>query len=120
MDNSLESSYILQGESKTKDILTNINRINSAKYNDALLPSELASNIITIGEIFSKQLENNVNKSSVGDFENLIPSFDYETKYYKYQKMPEALKIVHETNAAAILSYEERYKENETGFAKAA
>lgn len=119
MDNSFESSDILKGESKTNDSLTNLNRINTAKYNDALLPSELAGNIITIGEIYSKQLEKNVNKSSVEDFENLIPDFDYETKHFKHKKMSEALKIVHETNAASIVTYKERYKENETGFAKA-
>ena len=112
MENSFEFDDELKGESKTKDILTRINRINDAKYNDALLPAELAGIIISIGEIYSKQLEQNKNKFLNEDFENLIPDFNYQTKYFKHEKLGAALKMVCEANAAALITYEERYKGN--------
>ena len=120
MENSFEFSDVLKGESKTKQILMEVNRINEAKHNNALLSNELAGVIISIGEIYSNQLKNNTNKTPNEDFENLIPDFDYETKYFKHEKLSSALKIVREANTASIFSYEERYKENESGFVKAA
>lgn len=107
-------------ESKTKDILRAINRINDAKYNGALLPNELASTIIYIGELYSNQLKNNTNKYSSEDFENLVPNFDYKTKYYQHQKLAAANNIVRETNSAALIYYEERYKENNNVVTKVA
>ena len=75
---------------------------------------------ISIGELYSGQLKQNKNVPFVDDFENLIPDFDYETKYFKHEKLSAALKIVKEANTAACLLYEERYKENGEGFSKAA
>ena len=112
MENSFEFSDLLKGESKTKEILTKINRINEAKYSNALLQNELAGVIISIGEIYSKQLERNTNKASSNDFENLIPDFDYKTKYFEHKKLGAALTIVREENAAALVSYNERYNGN--------
>ena len=120
MDNLVEYGDILKGESKTKEILELINRINEGKYNDALMPNELAGVIISIGELYSGQLKQNKNVASVEDFENIILDCDdYPTKYVKHKNLSAALKIVKETNAAARLSYEERYKEN-NGLSKAA
>ena len=111
---------VLKGESKTKESLEKTIRINEAKHNNSLMPNELAGAIIPIGELYSGQLKQNKAKASVEEFENFIPDFDYETKYLKHEKLSAALKIVKETNSAAIVSYEERYKENEASLSKAA